>query len=242
MTGSASGIGAATAALLRERGAMVIGCDLSDADIQADLSTSEGRQALVDQVAERGPIDAVLAIAGGAKTGLLQTNYFGTVATLEGLRPLLTQSEAPRAVVVSSTSSLAPADERVVQAFLDGDEAAAVAYIDAEPSIGGAAGAYGIAKRALNRWVRRAAATPEWAGAGIALNAVAPGVVDTPASPGSSPTTTSAPPWRPRRRNRSAAFPADQSGLASSSAGSPMRTTISLPGRSSSPMGARRRR
>ncbi|MFJ6138154.1 SDR family oxidoreductase [Kitasatospora sp. NPDC092286] len=182
MTGSASGIGAATATLLRERGAQVIGCDLNDADIQADLSTPRGRQALVDQVAERGPIDAVLAVAGGGRTGLLETNYFGAVATLEGLRPLLAQSDAPRAVAVSSTSSLAPADERVLQACLDGDEAAAVALANAEPSLVGAAGAYGAAKRALNRWVRRVASTPEWAGAGIALNAVAPGVVDTPAA------------------------------------------------------------
>ncbi|KAB2383676.1 SDR family oxidoreductase [Actinomadura montaniterrae] len=182
VTGSASGVGAATAALLRERGADVIGCDLSDADIQADLSTPDGRQSLVDEVASRGAIDAVLAIAGGGKRGLLQTNYFGAVATLTGLRPLLIQSEAPRAVVVSSTSSLSPADEQVLQACLDGDEAAAQAYVDADPSAGSAAGAYGAAKRALNRWVRRVAPTPEWAGAGIALNAVASGVVDTPAA------------------------------------------------------------
>ncbi|MEU9833935.1 SDR family oxidoreductase [Streptosporangium sp. NPDC048047] len=182
VTGSASGIGAATAALLRERGAKVIGCDLGDADIHADLSTPDERRSLVDQVTEYGPIDAVLAIAGGGKTGLLETNYFGTVATLEGLRPLLAQSEAPRAVAVSSTSSLALADERVLQACLDGDEAAAVAYINADPSLAGAAGAYGVAKRALNRWARRVAPTPEWAGAGIALNVVAPGIVDTPAA------------------------------------------------------------
>jgi NAD(P)-dependent dehydrogenase (short-subunit alcohol dehydrogenase family) len=182
VTGSASGIGAAAAALLRGRGAEVIGCDLDDADIRADLSTPEGRQSLIDQVAERGPVDAVLAIAGGGKTGLLETNYFGAIATLQGLRPLLAHSAAPRAVAVSSTSSLAQADERVMRACLDGDEAGAVALLAADPALGGPAGAYGIAKRALNSWVRRVAATPEWAGCGIALNVVASGVVDTPAA------------------------------------------------------------
>ncbi|MEV6139443.1 SDR family oxidoreductase [Nocardia sp. NPDC051990] len=182
VTGSASGIGAATAELLRERDAKVIGCDLHDADIHADLSTIDGRQSLIDQVGAYGPIDAVLAVAGGGKTGMLETNYFGAVATLQGLRPLLTQSPAPRAVAVSSTSSLAPADERLMQACLDGDEASAVAYLQADPSLGGMTAGYGVAKRALNRWVRRVASTSEWAGCGIALNVVASGVVDTPAA------------------------------------------------------------
>ncbi|MRH90650.1 SDR family oxidoreductase [Nocardia sp. SYP-A9097] len=182
VTGSASGIGAATARLLRERGATVVGCDLAAAEVHADLSTPAGRQSLVDQVSEYGPIDAVLAIAGGGKTRLLETNYFGAVATLEGLRPLLALSPAPRAVVVSSTSSLAPADERIVLACLAGDENAAVTYLESDPTAGGPTGGYGIAKRALNRWVRNVAATDEWAGSGIALNAIAPGVVDTPAS------------------------------------------------------------
>ena len=39
---------------------------------------------------------------------------------------------------------------------------------------------YGTTKRALARWVRRNAATADWAGAGIPLNAIAPGVVETP--------------------------------------------------------------
>ncbi|MBB5911197.1 NAD(P)-dependent dehydrogenase (short-subunit alcohol dehydrogenase family) [Nocardia transvalensis] len=182
VTGSASGIGAATAALLRERGATVIGCDLDDAEIRADLSTADGRRSLIDQASAYERIDAVLAIAGGGRTGLLETNYFGAVATLEGLRPLLARSPAPRALAVSSTSSLAPADDRIMQACLDGDEATAVALLAADPTAGGAVGGYGIAKRALNRWVRRAAPTAEWAGAGIALNIVASGVVDTPAA------------------------------------------------------------
>ncbi|SFO53088.1 NAD(P)-dependent dehydrogenase, short-chain alcohol dehydrogenase family [Pseudonocardia ammonioxydans] len=180
VTGSASGIGAATASILRDRGATVIGCDLDDADVVADLSTPAGRRSLVDQVAAWGRIDAVLAVAGGSRTGILETNYFGAIATLDGLRPLLTRSAAPRAVAVSSTSSLAPGDERILRACADGDETAATALVEAEPSLRDSA--YGIAKRALNGWVRRAAPTPGWAGAGIPLNAVAPGVVDTPAA------------------------------------------------------------
>ena len=180
VTGSASGIGAATADILRGLGAEVIGCDLANAEVIADLSTVDGRQALIDQVGKWGRIDAVLAVAGGGRTRLLETNYFGTVATLEGLRPMLSSSDAPRAVVVSSTSSLAPASSRVLRACADGDEAAATAMVDADPVL--RESAYGIAKRALNGWVRRTAPTPGWAGARIPLNAVAPGVVDTPAA------------------------------------------------------------
>ncbi|MCL2470862.1 MAG: SDR family oxidoreductase [Propionibacteriaceae bacterium] len=39
---------------------------------------------------------------------------------------------------------------------------------------------YNSTKQAFARWVRRHAATPEWAGASITLNAVAPGAVLTP--------------------------------------------------------------
>src|SRR5690606_38926115 len=40
--------------------------------------------------------------------------------------------------------------------------------------------AYSSSKRALVRWVRRQAPSEAWAGAGIALNSVAPGIVRTP--------------------------------------------------------------
>jgi NAD(P)-dependent dehydrogenase (short-subunit alcohol dehydrogenase family) len=181
ITGSASGIGAATAAMVESRGGRVIRCDLRDADIEVDLSTPEGRQALVDATTAIGTIDAVLAIAGGAHRGVVETNYFGAVATLEGLRPLLARSDTPRAVAVSSTASLAPADAEVVERCLAGDEPGAVAAAAALTPDNPMA-AYANAKRALNRWVRRVAPSADWAGQGITLNVVAPGVIDTPAA------------------------------------------------------------
>ena len=39
---------------------------------------------------------------------------------------------------------------------------------------------YGSSKRALSRWVRRESIKPQWAGAGIPLNTVGPGIVETP--------------------------------------------------------------
>ena len=47
VTGSASGIGRATTDLLTERGHRVIGVDVRDADVVADLSTAEGRSVLL---------------------------------------------------------------------------------------------------------------------------------------------------------------------------------------------------
>ena len=43
VTGSASGMGAATRAVLEADGQRVIGVDLRDAEVVADLSTAEGR-------------------------------------------------------------------------------------------------------------------------------------------------------------------------------------------------------
>ncbi|MEV5650517.1 hypothetical protein AB0L57_19890 [Nocardia sp. NPDC052254] len=68
-----------------------------------------------------------------------------------------------------------------MEAHLDCNETAAVRYLAADPAVGCPEGGYGIAKRALNRRVCGVAPTTEWASAGIALNVVASGVVDTSA-------------------------------------------------------------
>ncbi|MDO7881798.1 SDR family oxidoreductase [Salinibacterium soli] len=186
VTGAASGIGKSTAELLQERGHRVIGVDIAGADVVADLSTAEGRSTLVERVRELsgGTIDAIIANAGLASStaATVAVNFFGAVATLDGLRPLLAGSAAPRAVATCSMASLFPPDEELLAALLAADEAAALHRAGELVAAGEqpASQIYGTTKQALARWIRRAAPTPEWAGAGIPLNGIAPGVVATP--------------------------------------------------------------
>jgi NAD(P)-dependent dehydrogenase (short-subunit alcohol dehydrogenase family) len=186
VTGSASGIGRATRELLENRGERVIGVDLHDADVTVDLTTIDDRAAMVDGVRRLtgGAVDAVYAVAGLAQPvpATIAVNFFGAVATLEGLRPFLVASAAPRAVVVSSMAALHPVDEQLVAALRAGDEVAALSRAEAmtkepEPL---AQLIYGSSKRAISQWVRRQAPGPDWAGASIALNAVGPGIIATP--------------------------------------------------------------
>jgi NAD(P)-dependent dehydrogenase (short-subunit alcohol dehydrogenase family) len=75
-----------------------------------------------------GRIDAIVANAGGEPPETsLTLNFFGAVTTLEGLRPLLKASSAPRAVAVSSVAALQSPVSTLVEACLNMDEAAAVA-------------------------------------------------------------------------------------------------------------------
>lgn len=184
VTGAASGIGAATATVLREGGDRVIGVDLADADVCVDLATAGGRAAAVAGVADLadGRLDGLVTCAGISRAGAPQVsvNYFGTTELVLGLQPVLARSSAPRVALVSSISSTQPVDPAVVEACLAGDEIAALAHADAAVAAGRPHEIYSSTKAALNRWLRRIAVSPDFAGAGIAVNAIAPGVVLTP--------------------------------------------------------------
>ena len=179
VTGAASGIGRATARLLAAQGHRVITSDVHDADVIADLGNVAGRDHAISAVrsASGGSLDAVIAAAGTAEMTemTVRVNYFGTIALLNGLRPVLADGTLPRAVVISSLATVHPVIPAAVEACLAGDEEAAAAACSISPI-----SAYASSKRALARWVRRTAPTPAWAGAGIALNAIGPGVIVTP--------------------------------------------------------------
>ncbi|MDZ4270358.1 MAG: SDR family oxidoreductase [Mycobacterium sp.] len=191
VTGSASGMGYQAAERLRAAGHTVVGVDLRDADVIADLSTPQGRAEAADAVLKAigdGPLDGAVLSAGiGPTPGadrprlIYQVNYFGVVDLLTAWRPALAAAGNAKVVVVASNSTTTtPAvPRRAVRALLAGDpekaQRAVRLFGPAAPPM-----AYAASKLAVSRWVRRHAVTADWAAAGIPQNALSPGAIMNP--------------------------------------------------------------
>lgn len=184
ITGAGSGIGKAIAERLAGEGFRTITVDLAHADLVADLGTHDGRVVFAERAAMLAPdgLDLVVAAAGVAMAPpetIVSVNHFGAVATIDGARPLLALRPGSNAIGIVSSAIAAPVDDVLLAACTSGDEEVARRR---SGEIG--QDVYATSKRAFGLWLRRAAILPEWIGAEIRLNGIAPGTIRTPMTAG----------------------------------------------------------
>lgn len=184
MSGAASGIGAATRARLVHDGHTVIGVDLRDTDVVADLGTAEGRAVAAARVAALAPdgIDGFVPCAGIAGLSgvdsrlVVSVNFFGAVDLLLALRPLFTSTAAVVLLSSNSVTCQPGWETAVATACVAHDERAAREAAGRVEAVQ----VYPATKAALAYWSRQEGVKPEWIGAGVRINAVAPGMIATP--------------------------------------------------------------
>ncbi len=181
VTGAASGIGAATAALFGELGADVVGLDVADGSL--DLRSPEGIDAAVTVLAGT-PIWALVNCAGVPQTAggstVMTVNFLGTRYLTEALVP---QIEAGGAVATVASLAgqgwpehLDQLGELVGTQTFDDGLAWVLANVEAMDD------PYFFSKEAVILWTRRRARALRHEH-GIRMSTVSPGPVESPMMP-----------------------------------------------------------
>jgi NAD(P)-dependent dehydrogenase (short-subunit alcohol dehydrogenase family) len=179
--GAASGMGAAVARVLADRGPLLLADRNGDGEsiVACDITEQEDVDALVQRA---GTIDALVVTAGlspsmGPGRPVYEVNLVGMARVLQAVEPALHPGSA--AVCFASMaghllpvpSELAPVlDDPLAPTFFD-DLAAAGVDVD-EPQL-----AYVYTKAAVIRMVKRLA--PSWGARGARILSLSPGIIDT---------------------------------------------------------------
>jgi NAD(P)-dependent dehydrogenase (short-subunit alcohol dehydrogenase family) len=162
----------------------VIGVDLAGSDVDADLGTADGRALAIVAIVEHCggelaglvPCAGIAGLPGRPGSLLISVNYFGTVELITGLRDALVAAGGSVVAISSNSTTCQPGFPlELVEACLSGDEATARELADQGESLV----TYPATKTAIARWIRRSSTESEWIGAGVRLNAISPGLVET---------------------------------------------------------------
>ncbi|MGH9024758.1 MAG: coniferyl-alcohol dehydrogenase [Acidimicrobiia bacterium] len=188
VSGYASGMGAATARILGDLGAEVIGLDVKPCDVPVAKSIEidlRDRASIDDAVAAIGPpVDAIFSVAGlpGAPFSDLDTvlvNFFGARHLIESLVPNMPAGSAAACVASNAGLGWQQVIADLMPAITTDGFDEGTTWCEANPDQ--IATGYLPSKKLINAWVALRAAS--LLDQGIRLNCTNPGPTDTPMMP-----------------------------------------------------------